>query len=54
MLAMSFGIMPSDLSRVPLHTQEERRVILQGQYEARIHLVKKFKVSPEKIVLPEY
>lgn len=42
------------LSRVPIYRQEEARVILQGQYETRMFIAKQAKVSPEKVILPEF
>ncbi len=54
MLARFLGVRVWELSRVATHYIEEARVVLMGQFEAQMHLAKTFKVSPEKIVLPEY
>jgi len=46
---MSFDLPPWEMSRVPLHYVEERRVILRAQFEAKVQLVneKKEPIIPE-------
>ncbi len=54
MIARFLGVRVWDLTRVAVHYQEEARVILQGRFDTQMRLAQKFKVSPEKIILPEY
>jgi len=54
MLARFLGVRVWELSRVATHYIEEARVILLGQFEARMRIANKAKVTPEKIVLPDY
>ena len=59
MLARYFfgGAQVWKLARVPLHYQEEARVILQAQHEARIEIAKKGgsgMAGPATVSLPEY
>jgi hypothetical protein len=43
-----------ELSRVPLHYQEEAHAMLQAEYEAKMQIAKDAKVTPEKIILPDF
>lgn len=57
MIADALGVRVWELDRVALHWQEERRVILEAQYEAKIHkqteVLKKGAMNVE-IFLPEF
>lgn len=57
MVARFLGVKVWELTRVPIHYQEEARVILQAQHEARIEIAKKGgsgMAGPGTISLPEY
>jgi len=54
MVARFLGCRVWELSRVPIHYQEEARVILQAQYGARMQIAKDAKCTPDKVVLPEF
>jgi hypothetical protein len=54
MVARFLGVRVWELSRVAIHYQEEARVILRAQFEARMEIANSNKCSPEKIILPEF
>lgn len=54
MIARFLGVRVWDLGKVAAHYQDEAAVILAAQHEARIHIAKKAKCTPEKVVLPEF
>jgi hypothetical protein len=43
-----------ELDTVAVHYQDEAAMILMGRFEAQMKLAKRFKCSPEKIILPDY
>jgi hypothetical protein len=54
MIAHFLGVRVWELPKVAAHYQDEAAVILRASYEARLEIAKNAKVSPEKVILPEY
>ena len=54
MIARFLGCKVWELDTVAVHYQDEAAMILEGQYEARMEIAKRAKVTPEKVILPEY
>lgn len=57
MVARYLGVRVWELARVALHYQEEARVILQAQFEAKMEIAKKGgsgMAGAETVALPEY
>jgi hypothetical protein len=54
LIARFLGCKVWELETVAVHYQDEAALILQAQYETRMHIAKTAKCSPEKIILPEF
>jgi len=54
MIARFLGVRVWELSKVAVHYQDEAAMILGARYEAQMHLAKKNKCTPEKVILPEF
>lgn len=54
MIAKFLGVRVWALGKVAYHYIDEATTILEGRYDARRELCRQYKVSPEKVVLPDY
>jgi hypothetical protein len=54
MIARFLRVHVWDLDKVAVHYQDEAAMILAAQHEARMHIAKNAKCTPEKVVLPEF
>jgi hypothetical protein len=54
MIARFLGCKVWELDTVAVHYQDEAAMILEGQYTSRMKIAEKAKVTPEKVILPEY